>query len=513
MCVAVGVLLRVPVAAAAVAATPWAEITAVDIRAIHQQLRDNHPGPVDSQNPNYRVWLEQGFRRALARSGTAQNYFDYKRTLLAYLNGFRDGHTNIAPAVDVTFYEWPGFLPAVAPDGKVRVGVSEERGITPGDEVLSCDGTPIGDLFERNVAPYYWNRDIPQDRDLNMPRTLMIDGGDQRSRVRSCDIAGAAGARHVELQWRRTPRARGIALRAEADGRVVPQLGLRKIEGIWFLSFPSFDYQSSADVSKFKAFLGEIAAHAEDLRHADRIVIDVRDNRGGISAWGLTAAGYIWGEKLVQAVSASLPGDVDWRASRANYAHISEFLQHAIANQLPPGDIAELTSVRTRMAQTLARGEPLSRETSPVTPLGKLPPPLLRGSVYFLTDGVCTSACLDFADVVLRLPNVVQVGRPTDADALYIDLNHAELPSGLGVFQYSMKVYRTRIRGNNQWYEPKYRWPGGLMSDEAIAKWIATLPSTTLNACAPHNSDGCADSSRSPSVASSPTRRERRSAP
>ncbi|HYC08278.1 MAG TPA: hypothetical protein VEC10_01490 [Steroidobacteraceae bacterium] len=71
---------------------------------------------------------------------------------------------------------------------------------------------------------------------------------------------------------------------------------------------------------------------------------------------------------------------------------------------------------------------------------------------------------------------MVQVGRPTDADALYIDLNHAELPSGLGVFQYSMKVYRTRVRGNNQWYEPKYRWPGGPMSDETLARWIATLP-------------------------------------
>ena len=28
------------------------------------------------------------------------------------------------PSVDATFYEWPGFLPGVAADGKVRVGVS-----------------------------------------------------------------------------------------------------------------------------------------------------------------------------------------------------------------------------------------------------------------------------------------------------------------------------------------------------------------------------------------------------
>ena len=56
-----------------------------------------------------------GTRRALARSRTAHNYFDYRPTLLAYINGFRDGHTNVVPAIDATFYEWPGFLPATWP--------------------------------------------------------------------------------------------------------------------------------------------------------------------------------------------------------------------------------------------------------------------------------------------------------------------------------------------------------------------------------------------------------------
>jgi hypothetical protein len=35
---------------------------------------------------------------------------------------------------------------------------------------------------------------------------------------------------------------------------------------------------------------------------------------------------------------------------------------------------------------------------------------------------------------------------------------------------------RHSLRGNNQWYEPKYRWPGGEMTDEAIAKWVKSLP-------------------------------------
>jgi hypothetical protein len=41
---------------------------------------------------------------------------------------------------------------------------------------------------------------------------------------------------------------------------------------------------------------------------------------------------------------------------------------------------------------------------------------------------------------------------------------------------YSLKVYRNRLRANNEWYEPQIRWPGGAMSDEAITKRIAQLP-------------------------------------
>ena len=101
----------------------------------------------------------------------------------------------------------------------------------------------------------------------------------------------------------------------------------------------------------------------------------------------------------------------------------------------------------------------------------------MTGRVFLLTDGACASACLDFTDVVRRLPNVTHVGLPTSADAVYIDNTEAMLPSGLALLSYSLKVYRNRVRANNEWYEPAVRWPGGVMSDEAVAGWIAKLAS------------------------------------
>ena len=98
------------------------------------------------------------------------------------------------------------------------------------------------------------------------------------------------------------------------------------------------------------------------------------------------------------------------------------------------------------------------------------------GKVFFLTDDNCASACLDFADLVVRMPGVVHIGLPTSADAVYIDNVSAALPSGVGDLSYSIKVYRNRIRANNQWYTPRFLWSGGPMTDANVAAWVKSLP-------------------------------------
>ena len=70
---------------------------------------------------------------------------------------------------------------------------------------------------------------------------------------------------------------------------------------------------------------------------------------------------------------------------------------------------------------------------------------------------------------------MVHVGLPTSADSIYIDNTGQVLPSGQGSLSWSLKVYRNRIRSNNQWYGPAVRWPGGAMTDEAVAKWVSGL--------------------------------------
>ena len=122
------------------------------------------------------------------------------------------------------------------------------------------------------------------------------------------------------------------------------------------------------------------------------------------------------------------------------------------------------------MRQALSEGRPFVRTGGQARPSpGPLPANPVAGHVYLLTDGACFSACLDFVDLVRPLPGVQHVGLPTSADTVYMEENGAKLPSGLSLLSYAQKVYRHRARPSNVWYRPAITWPGGLMSDTAVA--------------------------------------------
>ena len=166
---------------------------------------------------------------------------------------------------------------------------------------------------------------------------------------------------------------------------------------------------------------------------------------------------------------------VDWRVSERNAAALqSDAAMLRAAGQAEPAD--HLSALAARMAALSRTGTKLLSVPEPAGPAPAPFPSPFRHPVYVLTDPNCASACLDFMDLLHRLPGVVQVGLPTSADTPYLELASAPLPSGQATLAYAMKVYRNRARRNNEWYDPAIPWPGGAMTDEAVAAWIASLP-------------------------------------
>lgn len=454
----------------------WAAAARADIESVYATLRDNHPGPVDPLNRQFAQWLEEGRAQALSSAATARTQADYWRAVRAYTNGFRDGHIWFGFANEVP-EEWPGFLTRRDDDGRTRVVVNDGEPELPlGAELLSCDGTDVTTLHKRLVDPYLWNADIPHHRDVMSTYLMTVYDGDNE-RPRACRFK--VGERDVErtLRWSRVSGQQLGGFVDRALGQARSDIGLRKVGDVWFVSMPTFNLDTK-DLRAMRTLLKDIKKRIRTLREAPWVVLDVRGNTGGNSGWGSEIARALYGAEVIDRIEGQFDWTVDWRASQSNAAGLRE----QAARSRRDGQQAEY-EYRSKLAEDLEQatreGRELVRRDSPPSTAGeaiKGPSPF-RGRVFLLTDTACASACLDFADIARRLPGVVHVGQPTFADSIYIDNTETMLPSGHGQLSYSLKVYRNRIRGNNQWYEPAVRWPGGVLTDQAVAAWIKSLDS------------------------------------
>jgi hypothetical protein len=467
------------------AESAWPILAAADLREIRALLNDNHPGPVDPENPAYAQRLESNYRIALARAAMAKSFFDYKRAILSYTNGFRDGHTaayfTVEPvgfpwAAAFSGFSWPGFAVRRDEHGAFLVTEADRvAGIEKGDALLTCDGKSIDALMKERVDPFYWNADIPHERWLELGRLFAREAGDDATILRSCRFHTASGDKDVVLDWRQISHDRADQLRARPGFGTVP--ALRKLGEIWHVVLPTFLYQTPESIAQIKKLIEDVKANAEAMRRGT-VVFDVRGNGGGSSEWGLQIAEALWGTEWINRIVGGFDGTVDWRASPANLAMMDRTIARYENNGLtgPDSPIRSFRKIRDGIAAGIRDGKPLLRMPNPADPQPASPPPNpFSGRAFLLTDGACASACLDFADVVTRLPNATQIGEPTSADTVYIDNSNAKLPSGIAGFSYSMKVYRHRVRGNNQWYEPKDRWPAGPQTEETLRRWIESL--------------------------------------
>jgi hypothetical protein len=459
--------------AADAVADPWVLLTQRDLQSIHDTLAANHPGPVDPQSDRYRRWLEDGLQVARTQAASAHNYSDYERAVRRYLNGFRDGHTTASFVLSSERLYWPGLLVGRDADQKIRVLAAAEGGTVPlGAELLACDGLTTDQLMKERLDPYYWNADIPHERWNSLPKLFQFASGDSSGRMGSCSFGIDGVTKNVDLHWASASRET-IARYMQLMQPPAPALGLQQRQGIWFVALPSFNYFGEATAG-INALIDDITKRAAELRSAT-VVFDVRGNHGGNSAWGEKVASAFWGEAAVAHVVGSFDWTVDWRVSPDNIAHLSGIVERTERDGLTEA-ARSWAQARDAVVAASKQGQSLARVAEPPTSSARrAPKSLVTGRVFLLSDGACASACLDFADVVRRLPNVTHVGLPTSADAVYIDNTDALLPSGLAWLSYSMKVYRNRLRANNEWYEPQVRWPGGVMSDAAVTTWIAQL--------------------------------------
>src|SRR5262249_25636234 len=248
--------------------------------------------------------------------------------------------------------------------------------------------------------------------------------------------------------------------------------GLRRVGDAFWITIPTFNLGDAKSGAALKALTEEVRSQASKIRSARAVVFDVRGNRGGNSTAGKALLAAIWPEAYIKE-RQPIPTAVDWRLSTGNIRFLRDSNLRTLLRQF--GEESEEVKSYDRMLKlmeaALARGDAIYRDEPSVTMTAD-GEPRFRVAPILLTDGVCASACLDFADIVRRLPRAVHVGRETSADAVYTDNRALTLPSGLGFVGFSMKVYRGRIRGNNEPYRPSRVYPCDIRDTAAVEKWI-----------------------------------------
>ena len=428
---------------------------------------------------------------ALDRAKTAKSYGDYFYPLRLYVASFNDGHMSFGAMGNTpNDHWWPGFATRYDSSGAIVVATDEPGAPVPnGARLVGCDGMTAARYAEATLGKMWGNWTLELQHRYHGFNQFIDENSGLIPRAKQCTFRIGKATKTVELTWRPLPIDRVIQLmerlmrfeRREFESRTLA-------DGTRWVALPSFNGSPGSDA--VKTLPGMIKAMTDQrsaMAAAPAIVLDVRGNGGGTSDWSRQIAVALWGQAAIDALPPGPTVHVDWRASPANLAAIATaYAERRGSDGFSLDTDGWYRSVIAGLGIAVARKQALWRhlnfdaEAQTVTQAAPRKPastPLTRlsGPVYVLTDFVCMSACLDALDLWTAL-GAVQIGRPTGADTLYMEVRQLRLPSGIGAVSMPMKVYRGRQRGSNEPAVPVRSFSGDIGDTKALEQWVATLP-------------------------------------
>ncbi len=190
----------------------WRDRAIKDINAVHKIIKENHPGPLDRQNPSYNRQLHKNHRRALAKAGKAKTYNGWRYALQFFMNSFQDpkaGLSFISASEEgkLSFrwpssWLWPGFIAAWRHQGWT-VHFSDGISGSPkkGWKIISCDGKSLDDLMEANVSPFMGIKGLAADKIRFAPELFLDKGNPFVSRPMACLFDTGRGRQKIKLKW------------------------------------------------------------------------------------------------------------------------------------------------------------------------------------------------------------------------------------------------------------------------------------------------------------------------
>lgn len=463
------------------ASTHWSNMLKDDLAYIRETVKANHPGYLDSENPEFKAWFEIGYQRAIEQAEQVDSLPALMTVTSEYVAGFADGHFALGFGYAPKQLKWAGIaLNKVGNDYQVTYVDENHNATMPPNlsRLVECEGLPVEDIMNTQVLKARFNAPT-----LNFPKVwyadklLLDDGIGKRRYFEACSFELDGKLHKIPLDWQSISRVN--YLKQVTRAQKASEFKFEEMaKNQYWVTLPTLDPDED-QLAQLRVVLSQIQDAAPN---AEQIVVDVRGNGGGNSEWGVTVAKAIYGESYITQHQQLHPDRsyALWRVSKDNLNYLKGILpeleqQFGAQNELYI-DFKQLT---TDMASAMDNAIPFVKQGAETNNAIDLPvvksPPATAARVLFLTDSSCGSSCLDFADLMLALPNVTHIGEETAADTVYMDVRIENLPSGLGRFSVAQKVYRDRARRHNQSYKPDFAYLGDLTDTEQVKRWIKSL--------------------------------------
>jgi len=477
---AAALLLAGPAAAdpgPAVAAGHWRDFTEMDLEAAYALVRDNHPAAVPAIGDDaFRAALEQAIITGRERAARVDGYAGYAAVLNGFAVSLGDKHIWSRQILRPAVYQWTGLAIARRAAGW-RVAVDARGGDRPSllnARLVGCDGVSADDLAEARLGGFRAVWSVEAQRIQTAPWILIDDGNPFLQRPKSCTFETDTGTTTIQLEWRGAGPVTLSTQLAQAVRIGDAGFGVRRFAGGYWVGIRSLDDRARPVIEAARAQLAEI-------RKAPLVVLDLRGNGGGNSAFTAELATLLMGDRYVSRHRTTSPDGCGetWRATAGNLEGIRTFIREN-SGGLNEDTRRYLADVEKGLSDAVRTGKPFDRPVDGCTrPDAPEPPPgdgqgsLLAGRMVILTDNACFSSCLLAVQEFRRL-GALHVGEATDAATRYMEVREVMLPSGLSYASTLQKVAfgaPSRIGP----FIPARAFEGDIADTTALEAWVAAM--------------------------------------
>lgn len=453
----------------------WQKLAKADLKKIKNTIEQSHPGSVDEKNPEFNIWLYEGYILTKKKIKEILSFEGYKFALAYYVSGFKDSHLSLDFLVEEKIVEWPGFL-IFFKDNNFYVnyvdnGVSK---VPPqGSELIECNDMTPQDYMIKYVFPYYGgDLSVEAHWYKNAPYMLVDQDNPWSKKIKKCTFKTGQEESTFEIEWQKIS---GYRLKQLIKQEFVIQKNQAHVtlfakNGVW-IKLPTFNPQTDQEIKA----LQNVLEKTKSLATKNPIVLDLRGNKGGYGSWGTLLLENLFGSEFLEnAIYPKVANTREWRVSKKNLTDIM-VMKDLVKKQFgsTSEDYQYMTELEQNMVKGLVTGDNLvSVVEEKLKPKAVENP--IQAQIFVITDYKVFSAALTLLDYLKEIPNVVQIGLPTNADTTYLGVGSVQLPSGIVELSHPMSVERGRRRENNQAYNPDYRFVD-IYNDEALEDFIVSL--------------------------------------